>query len=157
MKSLKLLQEVEALLNDRNTLLEMSFSKDVFKLHMFGALKGAFKEFMCDEIAVRIGTPFRWTPEVKRLAKVIDDLIHTAKLKAKGKNAKKNCVMESICEFSPYIYVNAARNKLIGPAYYPSRAQEIESLDIDADAEFKKFVREYLPAEYHNFKPFNEK
>ena len=114
-------------------------------------LEGAFGEFMCRQVALRIGKPAEnWTLESRRiLQKVRVYLGPEVRVTVKDKTA---CLVEDMREarLGAYSRVAKAKNKVID--YYPELMSTIKPMDFDENEEFKRMVEEFIP-EYATLLP----
>jgi len=124
----------------------MAFSRQDFNVALRGEFKGAFGEFMCRQVALKVGQPDNWSEEVSRILSIVKNLMSPEKTKTTF--SKREIVLkEAMKEAISHTQVTYARNKVTG--YYPKLVKKIGALKFDAQEEFGKMLEEFLP-EYRN-------
>lgn len=131
-------------------LLGMESSRQEFIEYTRAALRGAFGEYLCREIALQVEKPDNWTDEVISLLRDVRDMMNPEKTKVTFKNRDK-ALKEAIQEaFSSRVKITYAKNKVSN--YYPELTKTIHSLQFDVESEMKAMINEFLPEFSHLIK-----
>ncbi len=102
-------------------------------------LKGAYGEYLCSVIALKINKPDSWHSEVKRLLNEIDEYLTS------DKNYNKKLIQQSIELVKSDLKSKLAFAKTKVTNYYPDKSNQISKLKIDANQEFLNMIKKFKP------------
>lgn len=124
----------------------MSYTRQrFFKRVRDDLLSGAFQEYMCREISLKVGLPDFWSNEVSRLLAQVPQFLDRKAIATEFKDREK-ALTEAFSEmYHSYDIINAAKNKVLG---YPGNGKylrKVMALDLDTKEEFRNMIHEFLP------------
>lgn len=110
-------------------------------------LEGAFREFMCRQISLRVGKPDSWTKEVHGLLEQVRFMMGP-KVIVKVRS-KEDALREALAEamISSASCANFAKNKVVG--YDGKLHKKVFALEINPQDEFINMIQEFLPEYLH--------
>lgn len=113
-------------------------------------LLGAFGEYLCREISIKIGEKDYWSNEVKRVLRQITDVMNSSKTVF---NTREKALAEAMDDALVACGAESVfmKNKMINN-YYTPRFQEIKQLEFDEEQEFRNMIKEFLPQYFHLMK-----
>jgi len=123
----------------------MSYSRDAFiRLLKDDCLAMAFGTFMCRQVSLKIGKPDYWSSDIGKVLNMIPVHMDQREIKITFKDRTKALIeVLSGAIMSFHDKVLYAKNKVAG--YYPELIKKIDKLDFDAEVEFRKMIKEFLP------------
>jgi len=122
----------------------MSFSRNEFiETIRDRCLMEAFGLFMLRQVSRAIKRPNYWRYDIQRLLGMIPVMMDRNEIKTTFKDRTKalaEALLEATASQHKVLY---AKNKVAG--YYPELIGKIDRLDFDAEVEFRKMIKEFLP------------
>jgi len=103
----------------------------------------AFGLFMLRQVSRAIKRPNYWRYDIQRLLGMIPVMMDRNEIKTTFKDRTKalaEALLEATASQHKVLY---AKNKVAG--YYPELIGKIDRLDFDAEVEFRKMIKEFLP------------
>lgn len=114
-------------------------------------LLGAFGEYMCREISLKIGERDHWSNEVIRILKQITDYMDFYKTTFKNREKALAEAMDDALG-ACYGEITFAKNKVF--EYYRPKYKKIKQLEFDEKQEFRNMIKEFLPQYFHLMKEY---
>ena len=122
---------------------EMAYSRESWQHLIRGILRGAFREFLCRQVAASIGKPDNWSIEVGNLLHELNKALDKNITKTTFKNTDM-ALKEVFSEVSiMYDRVTSAKNKI--EKYYPKYWKQIRKLSFIPEEQFQIMIKEFVP------------
>jgi hypothetical protein len=130
--------------------ISMAYSRQqFFKRVRDDMLSGAFQEFMCGEISIKLGHQNYWSKEVSKILSKFTAFMDEKQVATTFKNRDK-AIQEIFSEmYLSYYIITKAKNKILSYPRFQSYFNLVLELDLDTEQYFKKMINEFLPEFSH--------
>ena len=131
--------------------MEISYSRHRFCCRLRNILEHAFTEFSHAQIAAAINIPDNWSTRVSGILSDITVLMSSEEISFTNFKKREAVLKEAMFEamISGQVIILDAKKNVLN--FYPKLWRKIEGnyLPLDAQVEFPKMIREYLPKYNH--------